>query len=147
MRQELTVPARAVPSSITKVTSPRTYIRAIKVQTFSRLTATHKSSAATTRAMVSGTAFIYNLPTATLAPTITYPNSTYTELSTNLSNNGQVAGVAEFSSGAPIFFLYDENTITFTQLPSTLAGAPTGINDQGQLIGGLGSGAYLGTPQ
>jgi hypothetical protein len=91
--------------------------------------------------------FVYNLPQATISPAITYPGATSTLLESNLNNNGQVGGVADLSDGSLLYFLYDENSSSFATLPASITNASSGINDQGQLVGGLGSGAFLATPQ
>ena len=62
--------------------------------------------------------FIYDLQSGTFALPIYYPGATYTRLTSNISNNGQVAGVAILSSGS-VYFIYDENSNGFTPCPRT----------------------------
>jgi uncharacterized membrane protein len=61
-----------------------------------------------------------------------------------MNNNGQVVGWAQLNSdGSGVYFLYDENNGTFTQLPSIANYNIYGINEQGQLVGG----GILATPE
>ncbi len=91
--------------------------------------------------------FVYNPVTSVYVPAVTYPGAVSTQLTSNLSNNGQVAGFALFSNNSFVNFLYDANDGVFTNLPSSIPGNAVGVNDHGQLVGGQGSGAYLATPQ
>ncbi len=90
--------------------------------------------------------FIYDAATETSTSVPSYPGGTSTILSA-MNNNGQATGSASLSGGSLVYFVFDENSGGFTALPSSITNTPSGINDQGQLIGGFGSNAFLATPQ
>jgi len=90
--------------------------------------------------------FIYNFATGIYLTVPGYPGATSSGVAPMMSNNGQTPGLATLS-GAQVLFLYDENSGSFVNLPSNITVVPSTMNDLGQLIGGVGSSAYLATPQ
>lgn len=75
---------------------------------------------------------------------IDYPGSPETHL-LNCNNNGQIVGYYSGAQNIYYMFLYDENTVTFTPLP-TINYYPYGLNDRTQIAGSTGQYGVVATP-